>query len=154
MGMGAALAMETADVTLLDSNLTKLLYALMMGRRVLRKIKENVVFSLAVKLVVVGFTIAGKVNLWAAIVSDVGAMILVTLNGMTLLPSRKINRAKMGEVDKVTYKSQPTGMTGSDNKEDKEEVATEDIKVGVVGLVADEEKANDEDKCCDGHCCK
>ena len=58
MGVGAALAMETADVTLLDSNLKKLLYSVTMGRRVLWKIKENVVFSLVVKMVVLGFTVA------------------------------------------------------------------------------------------------
>lgn len=89
MGAGAALAMETADVTLLDSNLGKLIYSVDMGRRVIRKIKENVIFSLAVKFVVLGFALAGKAELWAAIASDVGAMILVTLNGMLLLPSKK-----------------------------------------------------------------
>lgn len=106
MGVGAALAMETADITLLDSNLTKLLYSVKMGRRVLRKIKENVIFSFVVKVIVLGFTIHGDVALWAAIVSDVGAMLLVTLNGMTLLPSSKIDREKMGDIENVTYRSQ------------------------------------------------
>jgi Zn2+/Cd2+-exporting ATPase len=91
MGAGAALAMETSDITLLDSNLEKLLYSLRMGKRVLQKIRENVIFSLVVKTVVVGFTIAGNVHLWAAIAADVGAMLIVTLNGMTLLPMRKSN---------------------------------------------------------------
>lgn len=89
MGEGAALAMETADVTLLDSNLNKLVYSIQMGRRVIRKIEENVLFSLAVKFLVLGFALAGKAHLWAAIASDVGTMILVTLNGMLLLPSRR-----------------------------------------------------------------
>lgn len=89
MGAGAALAMETSDVTLLDSNLEKLLYSINMGQRVVRTILENVVFSLGAKAVVMGFTFAGKSSLWAAIASDVGAMLLVTLNGMKLLPSKK-----------------------------------------------------------------
>jgi Cd2+/Zn2+-exporting ATPase len=89
MGAGAALAMETADVTLMDSHLSKLVYSIKMGRRVIRKIQENVVFSLGVKLLVLGFALAGKASLWAAIATDVGAMIIVTLNGMLLLPSRK-----------------------------------------------------------------
>jgi Cd2+/Zn2+-exporting ATPase len=101
MGVGAALAMETADVTLLDSNLKKLLYSLNMGRRVLWKIKENVAFSLIVKLLVLGFTVLGKVQLWLAILSDVGAMLCVTLNGMRLLPSSKIDRELMGDVENV-----------------------------------------------------
>jgi Cd2+/Zn2+-exporting ATPase len=89
MGAGAALAMETSDVTLLDSQLDKLVYSIRMGRRVNLKIRENVIFSLVVKAIVVGFALAGDVKLWAAIVSDVGAMLLVTLNGMMLLPPRK-----------------------------------------------------------------
>lgn len=89
MGSGAALAMETSDVTLLDSNLEKLVLSIQMGKRVIRKIQENIVFSLVVKAIVVGFTLAGKVYLWAAIASDVGSMLLVTLNGMMLLPGRQ-----------------------------------------------------------------
>jgi len=89
MGAGAALAMETSDVTLLDSNLEKLIYAMKLGKRVIQKIRENIVFSFLVKGIVVGFTLAGSVHLWVAIATDVGAMILVTLNGMTLLPYRK-----------------------------------------------------------------
>lgn len=87
MGDGAALAMETADVTLLESSLEKLLYSVQTGRRVNRKIKQNIAFSVAVKSLVVGFAVAGKVSLWGAIASDVGAMVLVTLNGMMLLSS-------------------------------------------------------------------
>jgi Cd2+/Zn2+-exporting ATPase len=102
MGAGAALAMETADVTLLDSHLKKLVYSIQMGRRVIRKIKENVVFSIGVKFLVLGFALSGKAYLWAAIASDVGAMILVTLNGMLLLPSPRNPKNKMltqGQID-------------------------------------------------------
>ena len=99
MGEGAALAMETADVTLMDSNLEKLLYAVIMGRKVIRTILENVVFSLVVKAIVLGFAVSGKgSSLWAAIASDVGAMLLVTLNGMKLLPSsKKVKNIDLGE---------------------------------------------------------
>ena len=96
MGAGAALAMETADVTLLDSNLTKLLKVVKLGRRVNRTILENVVFSFVAKAVVMGFAFAGYSSLWAAIGSDVGAMLLVTANGMKLLPSKKSVRSGTG----------------------------------------------------------
>ena len=88
MGEGAALAMETADVTLMDSNLAKLSFSIKMGRSVIQKIRENVVFSILVKVVVLGLTITNHVGLWAAIGSDVGSMIVVTLNGMSLLPEK------------------------------------------------------------------
>ena len=90
MGEGSALALETADVTLMGSDLNKLLYIINLGPRVSQRIVENVVFSLVVKAIVVGFTFAGRASLWAAIVADVGAMLLVTLNGLRLLPPRKL----------------------------------------------------------------
>ena len=85
---GTALAMETADVTLMDPDLDKLVYSINMGRRVIQKIKQNVAFSLVVKCLVLGIAFAGRANLWAAIASDVGAMLLVTLNSMMLLPAK------------------------------------------------------------------
>lgn len=106
MGVGAALAMETANVTLLDSNLKKLQFSIEMGRKVLWKIKENVAFSLIVKAVVLGYAVTGKMTLWAAIASDVGAMLCVTLNGMRLLPRGKIDVDEMGDIGNVSYKSQ------------------------------------------------
>jgi Cd2+/Zn2+-exporting ATPase len=61
------------------------------------RIVENVVFSFVVKAIVVGFTFWGKASLWGAIVSDVGAMLLVTLNGLRLLPSKSEGKAKEAE---------------------------------------------------------
>jgi len=89
MGAGAALAMETADVTLMDSHLSKLCYSIKMGKSVIRKIRENVIFSIIVKIAVLTLTLFNMVGLWAAIGSDVGSMIIVTLNGMSLLPKKK-----------------------------------------------------------------
>ena len=89
MGEGSALALETSDVTLMSSDLNKLLYIINMGPKVTLRIVENIIFSLVVKAIVIGFTFAGQTTLWEAIVSDVGAMLIVTLNGMRLLPSKK-----------------------------------------------------------------
>lgn len=86
MGEGAALAMEMSDITLMDSNLSKLVYAIKMGTRVLHTVQENILLSLLSKLIVVGLTFAGKMTLLTAIASDVCVMLLVTLNGMKLLP--------------------------------------------------------------------
>jgi Cd2+/Zn2+-exporting ATPase len=119
---GSALAMETADVTLLDSHLDKLVYCIKMGRSVIRKIKENVIFSLAVKFLVLGFALAGKAALWAAIASDVGAMLLVTLNSMMLLPSNGAKAdLKLEESTKKAEKSEGT----SDETEEIEQLNLE-----------------------------
>mmetsp|Transcript_25540 Transcript_25540/g.39565 ORF Transcript_25540/g.39565 Transcript_25540/m.39565 type:complete len:1265 (+) Transcript_25540:39-3833(+) len=88
MGAGAALAMETSDVTLMDSNLNKLLFVLRIGRKTARLIVQNVVFSIVVKAAVVVLTFVGYTSLWGAIIADVGSMLCVTLNGMRLLASK------------------------------------------------------------------
>jgi len=93
MGAGAALALETADVTLMDDSLNKLLMSIKMGRRVITTIRENMIFSMVSKLAVFGYIIHRlildtKPNLWFAIGTDVGTMLIVTMNGMKLLPSK------------------------------------------------------------------
>ena len=88
LAMGAAgspVAMETADVVLMDSNLKKLPYAISIGRATVTKIRQNVAIAIVTKVVMIALTVANLSTLWLAIVSDVGAMLLVTFNGMTLL---------------------------------------------------------------------
>eukprot|EP00571_Detonula_confervacea_P002632 CAMPEP_0172322444 /NCGR_PEP_ID=MMETSP1058-20130122/45890_1 /TAXON_ID=83371 /ORGANISM="Detonula confervacea, Strain CCMP 353" /LENGTH=1112 /DNA_ID=CAMNT_0013038183 /DNA_START=268 /DNA_END=3606 /DNA_ORIENTATION=+ len=91
MGEGASLAMEMSDVTLMDSNLSKLLFSMKMGAKVITTVKENIAFSILVNLIAVVLTFLGKMTLLWAIVSDVGVMLLVTLNGMKLLSKRTID---------------------------------------------------------------
>lgn len=86
LGSGAAVAMETSSVTLMDSNLKKLLLSVVMGKRVIRTIKENIVFSVSCKVAIIILTFTGYASLWGAIASDVGTMLVVTINGMKLLP--------------------------------------------------------------------
>mmetsp|Transcript_18364 Transcript_18364/g.31061 ORF Transcript_18364/g.31061 Transcript_18364/m.31061 type:complete len:1128 (+) Transcript_18364:369-3752(+) len=90
MGEGAALAVEMSDVTLMDSNLTKLLFSMDIGAKVIKTVKENIAFSIVVNLIAIVLTCFGKMTLLWAIVSDVGTMLLVTLNGMKLLSPRTI----------------------------------------------------------------
>jgi len=89
MGAGAVQALETSDVTLMDNNLYKLLKSIKMGRRVIQTIRENMVFSMLSKLVVFFYIGFKGPNLWIAIGTDLGAMLIVTLNGMKLLPTKK-----------------------------------------------------------------
>lgn len=87
MGQGSAIALEMSDVTLMDCNLLKLVYAIEMGMKVVRTIQENIVLSFLCKIIVVVLTFSGHMTLLYAIASDVGVMLLVTMNGMKLLPA-------------------------------------------------------------------
>jgi len=91
---GSAVAMETAEVVLMDSNLKKIPLAISIGRATLSKIRQNMAIAIITKVVMISLTAANMSSLWLAIVSDVGAMLLVTLNGMTLLsPSSRPSTA-------------------------------------------------------------
>lgn len=81
---GSDTAMETADIALMDDDLDKLSYIIKLSRKTVGVIKQNIAFSLMVKVVFVLLTVAGTVNLWMAILADTGASIIVTLNGMRL----------------------------------------------------------------------
>ncbi len=88
VAMGAAgtdAAIETADVALMSDDLGKLPWLIRHSRRTMRVIRQNVAFSLAVKLVFVTLTFAGYSSLWAAIAADTGASLLVIFNGLRLL---------------------------------------------------------------------
>lgn len=91
MGDGAALAMEMSDVTLMDSNLSKLIFSMKLGAKVIATVKQNIAFTMLVNSIAVVLTLFGRMTLLWAIASDVGVMLLVTINGMKLLSERTIN---------------------------------------------------------------
>jgi Cd2+/Zn2+-exporting ATPase len=84
-GGGTAQAMETADVVLMQDNLNGVALSLRMARKSRRIIKQNILISLALKLIILSFALPGLATLWMAVIADVGATIIVTLNGMRLL---------------------------------------------------------------------
>lgn len=110
MGEGAALAVEMSDVTLMDSNLNKLLFSVDIGAKVITTVKENIAFSIVINLTAIVLTCFGKMTLLWAIVSDVGTMLLVTLNGMKLLSPRTI----------AAIESKHDGVASSRTKRDKD----------------------------------
>ena len=86
-GAGADVSLETADVVLMGDDLSKIPAALQLSRRTMTVIKQNITFSLGIKLLVLVFTLFGLTYLWMAILADVGATILVAGNGLRLLRS-------------------------------------------------------------------
>ncbi|QDI93132.1 cadmium-translocating P-type ATPase [Salicibibacter cibarius] len=82
---GTDTALETADVALMGDDLQKLPYTMKLSRRALRIIKQNISFSLGIKLLALLLVIPGWLTLWIAILADVGATLLVTANGLRLL---------------------------------------------------------------------
>lgn len=87
-GAGTDVALETADVALMADDLSKLPFLLRLGQSALAVIRQNIAFALGLKLLAVAAVFPGWLSLWLAIMADMGATILVTLNGIRLLRMR------------------------------------------------------------------
>jgi Cd2+/Zn2+-exporting ATPase len=81
-GSGSAQAMETADVVLMADDLSKLPFAIKLSAFANRLVRQNIVFSLATKMLVAGVALLGYAPLWMAVMADMGVSLLVTLNGL------------------------------------------------------------------------
>ncbi len=84
-GAGTDTALETADIALMADDLGKLPFTLKLSRKALFIIKQNITFSLGIKLFALLLVIPGWLTLWIAIFADMGATLIVTLNGLRLL---------------------------------------------------------------------
>jgi Cd2+/Zn2+-exporting ATPase len=84
-GAGSPQAMETADVVLMQDDLRRVPQAVRLSRRARVLIKQNIALSLGLKLAFIALMVPGWATLWLAVAADVGATLVVTLNGMRLL---------------------------------------------------------------------
>jgi Cd2+/Zn2+-exporting ATPase len=82
---GTAQALETADVALMADDLGKLPFALRLSKAAMRTIKFNIAFSVGIKLAFFVIVLLGMGSMWMAVAADMGATLLVTMNGMRLL---------------------------------------------------------------------
>ncbi len=85
---GSDVALETADVALMADDLGRLPFLIRLGRQTLRVIRQNIAFALAIKAVAIAAVFPGWLSLWLAVLGDMGASVLVTVNGMRLLALR------------------------------------------------------------------
>jgi Cd2+/Zn2+-exporting ATPase len=93
---GTDTALETADVALMSDDLTKLPFSISLSKATMRVIKQNIYFSLIIKAIALLAVFPGWLTLFLAILSDVGAALLVTLNGLRLLRINPENKDQTG----------------------------------------------------------
>ena len=86
--MGSDAAIEAADIVLMDDDLLKLPVAVRIARKTLSIVRQNVVFALGVKLLVLVLSALGYANMWAAVFADVGVSVLAILNASRMLKAK------------------------------------------------------------------
>ena len=88
-GLGSDAAIEAADIVLMDDKPSKLADAIRIARRTLAIVRQNIVFALAVKFLVLALSAAGAANMWEAVFADVGVSVIAILNAMRALKTVK-----------------------------------------------------------------
>ncbi len=83
--MGSDAAIEAADIVLMDDDVTKIASVVRIARKTLRIVKQNIVFALAIKALVLILGTLGMANMWEAVFADVGVSVIAILNSMRTL---------------------------------------------------------------------
>lgn len=85
MGKGTDIALETADIAIMNDNLVKLPLFIKLSRKTATVLFQNISLSIVVKIIFFGLALAGLATLWMAVFADMGASLLVVANGLRLL---------------------------------------------------------------------
>lgn len=83
--MGSDSAIDLADIVIMDDDILKVVKAYKLGKITMRIVFENVTMSIGIKVLVLILSIFGISNMWLAVFSDVGVMVLAVINSIRLL---------------------------------------------------------------------
>ncbi len=87
--LGSDAAIEAADIVIMDDDIRKISTVIRIARKTVRIVKENIVFALAVKLIILVLGALGLTTMWLAVFGDVGVAVIAILNSMRALKYKK-----------------------------------------------------------------
>ena len=82
---GTDIALETADVVVMNDDLRRIPEAIRLSRHMHGLLWQNIAIALGIKLAVLGWALAGHASMWMAVFADMGASLLVVANGLRML---------------------------------------------------------------------
>ncbi|MBE5982960.1 MAG: heavy metal translocating P-type ATPase, partial [Paenibacillaceae bacterium] len=83
--IGSDAAVEAADVVIMTDELTKLVDTILIARKTVGIVKQNIIFAIGVKVLILILSAAGIATMWAAVFGDVGVSVLAILNAVRAL---------------------------------------------------------------------
>ena len=84
-GIGSDAAVEAADVVIMTDEPSKLVDAITIARKTIDIVKQNIIFAIGVKVVILALSAVGLATMWAAVFGDVGVSVLAILNAIRAL---------------------------------------------------------------------
>lgn len=84
-GIGSDAAVEAADVVIMTDEISKIADAIDISKKTMKIVKENILFAISVKIIVLILSMLGIVTMWSAVFSDVGVSVLAILNALRIL---------------------------------------------------------------------
>ena len=88
--LGSDAAIEAADIVIMDDDINKIPSVIGIARKTIRIVKENIVFALSVKVIILILGALGLTTMWLAVFGDVGVAVIAILNSMRALKTDKI----------------------------------------------------------------
>lgn len=88
--LGSDAAIEASDIVLMDDDIRKIATTIKISKKTLRIVRQNVVFAISVKVLVLLLATLGLTNMWVAVFADVGVAVLAIMNSMRALNVKNI----------------------------------------------------------------
>ena len=88
-GLGSDAAIEASDVVIMTDEVSKLASCIKISKKTMRIVKENIIFAISVKILVLILSALGIASMWAAVFADVGVSVLAILNALRILVVKK-----------------------------------------------------------------
>ena len=89
-GLGADSAIEAADIVIMTDQPSKIISAMKLSKKTMRIVRENIVFAIGVKVLVLVLTALGLSSMWQAVFADVGVSVIAILNALRVLRVKNI----------------------------------------------------------------
>ena len=90
-GLGSDSAIEAADIVIMTDEPSKIISAIKLSKKTMRIVKENIVFAISIKILVLILTAFGLSTMWEAVFADVGVSIIAIINSLRMLKTKNIS---------------------------------------------------------------
>ena len=90
--LGSDAAIEAADVVIMTDEPSKIADAISLSRKTMKIVKENIVFAITIKVLVLVLTAIGLATMWEAVFADVGVSIIAIINALRMLKVKKVRK--------------------------------------------------------------